>query len=166
MSVGSNMKTLVLTIFLLIIMLNNSMVGAVGDVVMLPQEKEKISAEDELKSVKQSSLFAFYSTRDYADIVNNNLALVATSRVNDYKKVLDRITKVYESTKTENAKYCAWFAETIIAERLATLEAYIKFAECYSAGDSKGCKNYNSQIKYRSDRANELYKSFAKVFDI
>ena len=158
------MKNLVSTIFLLVILLNNSIVSAVGDVIVLPQEQEKIDSEKELAAVRQASLFAFYDTADYAEIVNNNLALVATNRIKDYKKVLDRITKIYDSAETENAKFCAWFAESVITERIATLQAYIKFAECKSKGDNKGCKNYNSEIKYRGDRAAELYNSFINVF--
>ena len=79
---------------------------------------------------------------------------------------MERITKLIDESVNPNSKYCATFAESIVNERLATLEAYIKFAECYSKGDAKGCKNYNSQIKYRSDRAAELYQFFVEVFKV
>ena len=65
-----------------------SKVLAHQDTVVIESEKEseKPDEYEELEAVKQASLFAFYDTSDYAEIVNNNLAPVATSRVKDYKK--------------------------------------------------------------------------------
>ena len=157
-------KFISIVFFSLIIILNNTQVSAVDDVIIQTPEKPTTSAENEMIAVKQECLFAFYSTNDYADIVNNNLALVATSRVEDYKKVLERMTKLIDKSQKPNPKYCALFAESIITERLATLEAYIKYAECYSAGDNKGCNDYRSEIIYRSDRAAELYRAFLDRF--
>ena len=137
-----------------------SVVSAVGDVIVLPNEDKETSAEDELYAVKKACKFAFYFTDDYSDIINNHLALVATGRVKDYKKYLDRMSRIVDSVKDTDAKHCAWFAESILAERLASLEAYIKFAECYSAGDRKGCENYNTQIKYRTELAYKLRQDF------
>ena len=143
-----------------------SVVSAVGDVIVMPKEDKETSADDELLAVKNASQFAFYSTDDYADIINNNLALVAMDRVKVYKKCLDRMSRLVDSVNDSYAKYCAWFAESILTERLATLESYIKFAERYSAGDKKGCENYNTQIKYHSDNAYRLRKEFADIYDI
>ena len=143
-----------------------SIVSAVGDIIVMPKDDKETVPDDEFIFVKNASQFALNSTDDYADIINNNLALVATGRVKDYKKYLDRMSRIVDSVKDNDAKYCAWFAESILTERLATLEAYIKFAECYSAGDRKGCENYNTQIKFRSDKAFKLRKEFADLYNI
>ena len=60
------------------------------------------------------------------------------------------------------SKYCASFAESILIEHLAALEAYVNFAKCYSAKDVDGCKAFNSQMKYRGECVAELRKIFMK----
>ena len=117
-------------------------------------------ANEDIYSVENVSSFAFYATNDYVDIINNNLALVAVKRVDEYKAVLERLKNFVKETKEDKARACIWLAEAIVAERLATLEAYVKFAECYSAGDVKGCNDYNSQISYFSARAAKLRQDF------
>ena len=102
-----------------------------------------------------------YSTDDYIDIVNNELAMLAVSRVKDYKKCLDRLSRLVDSVKDTDSKYCASFAESILIERLAALETYVNFAKCYSAKDVDACKTFNSQMKYRGERAS---KNVSKIF--
>lgn len=141
-----------------------SVVSAFGDTVIVsPDNKEPLS-DDEFSFVENAANFAFYSTDDYIYIVNNELAMVAVGRVKDYKKCLDRISRLVDSVKDSDAKYCASFTEAILIERLATLDAYINFAKCYSAKDADGCKNFNSQIKYRGERAAKLRQDFFNVY--
>ena len=141
-----------------------SVVSAFGDTVIVNPDNKEPLPDDELSFVKNASHFAFYSTDDYIDIVNNELAMVAVSRVKDYKKCLDRLSRLVDSVKDTDAKYCASFAESILIERLAALEAYVNFAKCYSAKDVDGCKAFNSQMKYRGERAAKLRQDFYEVY--
>ena len=128
------------------------------------QAEKEHSADEEFLSVRNSAEFAFYSTDDYYDIVHQNLAMVAVQRFGDYKKVLADISSLVSSTNDSYAKYCASFTESILIERLATLDAYINFAKSYSAKDADGCKAFNSQIKYRGERAAKLRQDFYEVY--
>ncbi len=161
------MKKLFCLIFF-VFSLNFSVVSAVGDVIVMPkketQEDKQNQAVAEFEAAKKMSQFALYSTDDYRDIIIQNLALVAVDRVQDYKKILARVSGSIESSSDSDAKYCSSFTEAILVERVAILEAYINFAKCYSAKDAVGCKNYNSQVKYRGERAAKLRQEFFEVF--
>ena len=154
-------------LFFLLFFLNFSTVSAVGDVIVMPpdnQSDNEKSADKEFISVRNASSFAFYSTDDYYNIIQNDLAMVAVQRFDDYKKVLANLSSLVSSTNDSYAKYCASFAEAILIERVATLDAYINFAKCYSAKDSDGCRAFNSQIEYRGNRAAKLRKDFFDLY--
>lgn len=144
--------------------LNFSTVSAVGDVIVMPEEKPQQDSSTEFTAVRNASEFAFYSTDDYYDIVHQHLAMVAVQRIEDYKRVLANISTLVSSTNDSYAKYCASFTEAIIIERVATLDAFINFAKCYSAKDADGCHAFNSQLVYRGNRAAKLRQDFFNLY--
>lgn len=148
------MKKLFPLLIFAIFVVNNS-------VALATEEEVK-----ELDNVKKMSVAAFAATEDYCDLINKQLYLVAKGRVEDYKKVSVLTKKMLESLPNGSAKKCAWYVDMIITERIATLDAYVKWAECYNVGDTRGCNAYNSQISYRGARAAKLLKEFISNYNL